>query len=46
MANPKILAAVEWLIGPEIFAKPVFTTRPKVARVAAGAMPWHQDCSY
>ena len=46
MSNPKILDAVESLLGPEIFANPVYNTRPKVPRVAAGAVPWHQDRSY
>ena len=46
MSNSKILDAVESLIGPEIFANPVYNTRPKVPRVAAGAVPWHQDRSY
>ncbi len=46
MANPKILDAVESLIGPELFANPVYNTRPKVPGVAAGAVPWHQDRSY
>jgi ectoine hydroxylase-related dioxygenase (phytanoyl-CoA dioxygenase family) len=46
MSNPKILDAVESLIGSEIFANPVYNTRPKVAGVAAGAVPWHQDKSY
>jgi ectoine hydroxylase-related dioxygenase (phytanoyl-CoA dioxygenase family) len=46
MANPKILDAVESLIGSEIFANPVYNTRPKVPNVAAGAVPWHQDRSY
>lgn len=46
MNNPKILDAVESLIGPEIFANPVYNTRPKVPKVAAGAVPWHQDRSY
>jgi phytanoyl-CoA hydroxylase len=46
MANPRILDAVESLIGGEIFANPVYNTRPKVPRVAAGAVPWHQDKSY
>ncbi len=46
MANPKILDAVESLIGAEIFANPVYNTRPKVPGVAAGAVPWHQDKSY
>lgn len=46
MANSKILDAVEFLIGGEIFANPVYNTRPKVPGVAAGAVPWHQDKSY
>lgn len=46
MSNPKILDLVESLIGPEIFANPVYNVRPKVPRVAAGAVPWHQDKSY
>ncbi len=46
MANPKILDAVESLIGGELFANPVYNTRPKVPGVAAGAVPWHQDKSY
>src|SRR4028119_1450194 len=46
MSNPKILDAVESLIGGEIFSNPVYNTRPKVPGVAAGAVPWHQDKSY
>jgi len=46
MARPKILDAVESLIGGEVFANPVYNVRPKVPRVAAGAVPWHQDKSY
>jgi phytanoyl-CoA hydroxylase len=46
MAQPKILDAVESLIGGEIFANPVYNVRPKVPKVAAGAVPWHQDKSY
>ena len=46
LANPIILDAVESLIGGEIFANPVYNTRPKVPQVAAGAVPWHQDKSY
>lgn len=45
-ANPKILDAVESLIGGEIFCNPVYNTRPKVPGVAAGIVPWHQDRSY
>lgn len=46
MSNPKILDAIESLIGPEIFSNPVYNVRPKVPRIAAGAVPWHQDKSY
>jgi phytanoyl-CoA hydroxylase len=46
MSNHKILDVVESLIGPEIFANPVYNVRPKVPRVAAGEVPWHQDKSY
>ena len=46
MSNPKIVDAVESLIGHEIFADPVYNVRPKVPKVAAGAVPWHQDKSY
>jgi phytanoyl-CoA hydroxylase len=46
LTNPKILGAVESLIGGEIYANPVYNIRPKVPRVAAGAVPWHQDRSY
>ncbi len=46
LSNVKILDAVESLIGPEIFSNPVYNTRPKVPKVAAGAVPWHQDKSY
>ena len=46
MSNPKILDVAESLIGPEIFANPVYNVRPKVPRVAAGEVPWHQDKSY
>ena len=46
MMNPKILDLVESLIGGEIFANPIYNTRPKVPKVAAGQVPWHQDKSY
>jgi ectoine hydroxylase-related dioxygenase (phytanoyl-CoA dioxygenase family) len=46
MANPKILDVVESIVGAEIFANPVYNTRPKVPKVAAGIVPWHQDKSY
>jgi ectoine hydroxylase-related dioxygenase (phytanoyl-CoA dioxygenase family) len=46
MSNPKIVDAVVSLIGEEIFCSPVYNVRPKVPKIAAGAVPWHQDKSY
>lgn len=46
LRNAKVLDVVESLIGPEIFANPVYNVRPKVPKVAAGEVPWHQDKSY
>jgi phytanoyl-CoA hydroxylase len=46
LSNAKVLDVVESLIGPEIFANPVYNVRPKVPQVAAGEVPWHQDKSY
>jgi len=46
MSHPKVLDAVESLIGGEIFSSPIYNIRPKVPGVAAGAVPWHQDRSY
>ena len=46
MSNPKIVDVIESLLGPEIFANPVYNVRPKVPKVAAGIVPWHQDKSY
>ena len=46
MSSPKILNVVESLLGPEIFANPVYNVRPKVPKVAAGIVPSHQDKSY
>ena len=46
MSNPKILDAVQSLIGPELFSNPVYNVLQKVPKVAAGAVPWHQDKSY
>lgn len=46
MSTPKILDAVESLIGGELFSNPVYNVRPKIPKVAAGAVPWHQDKSY
>jgi phytanoyl-CoA hydroxylase len=44
--DPRIVDAVASLIGEEIFCSPVYNVRPKVPKIAAGAVPWHQDKSY
>jgi phytanoyl-CoA hydroxylase len=46
MMNAKIVDAVASLIGDEIFSNPIYNVRPKVPKVAAGVVPWHQDKSY
>lgn len=46
ISNAKIINMVASLLGPEVFANPVYNSRPKVPSVAAGAVPWHQDRSY
>jgi phytanoyl-CoA hydroxylase len=46
MSTPKVVDAVESLIGGELFSNPVYNVRPKIPKVAAGAVPWHQDKSY
>lgn len=54
MRNPKLLDAVESLIGPEIYSNPVQHVRikppepltpkdPQTGQVQLGATPWHQD---
>jgi ectoine hydroxylase-related dioxygenase (phytanoyl-CoA dioxygenase family) len=44
--HPKLLAAIESVVGPEIVASSVYRIRPKVPGQALGVVPWHQDSGY
>jgi hypothetical protein len=44
--HPKLLAAVESLVGPEIVGSSVYRVRPKLPGLASGVVPWHQDSGY
>ncbi len=46
LRHPKLVAAVEDLVGPEIVGSSVYRIRPKVPRLADGVVPWHQDSGY
>lgn len=44
--HPKLLAAVECLVGDEIVASSVYRIRPKIPGIGRGIVPWHQDSGY
>lgn len=44
--HPRIVAAVESLIGPEIRFNGDYHVRPKLPRHALTTVPWHQDAYY
>lgn len=46
LANPQILAHVEALIGPEIWANGDYWIRPKRPHEDKTTLPWHQDSTY
>lgn len=46
MLYPRLLDAMEQVLGPEIVAASVYRVRPKVPGFAKGAVPWHQDSGY
>jgi phytanoyl-CoA hydroxylase len=46
MRTPRLLDAVESLVGPEIIASSVYRLRPKVPSHHQSAVPWHQDSGY
>ncbi len=46
LRHPKLLAAIESLVGPEIVASSVYRIRPKVPGKTLGVVPWHQDSGY
>ncbi|MAS36346.1 MAG: hypothetical protein CL610_20240 [Anaerolineaceae bacterium] len=46
LSNPKLLDAIESLVGPEIIASSVYRLRPKMPGLARGVVPWHQDSAF
>ena len=46
LTHPKLLDAMESLLGPELVASSVYRIRPKVPGLDRGVVPWHQDSGY
>jgi hypothetical protein len=46
LTHPRLLDAIEDLVGPEITASSVYRIRPKVPGLNRGIVPWHQDSGY
>ena len=46
IVHPKLLAAIESLVGPEIVGSSVYRIRPKLPGINRGVVPWHQDSGY
>ncbi len=46
ITHPRLLDAMESLVGPEIVGSSVYRIRPKVPGFARGEVPWHQDSGY
>jgi hypothetical protein len=46
ITHPRLLDAMECLIGPEIVGSSVYRIRPKIPGYAHGVVPWHQDSGY
>ncbi len=46
ITHPRLLDAMESLIGPEIVGSSVYRIRPKVPGYTRGIVPWHQDSGY
>jgi hypothetical protein len=46
ICHPKLLAAMESLVGPEIVGSSVYRLRPKFPGLERGVVPWHQDSGY
>ena len=44
--NPKLLAVVEQILGPDIAANGDWWVRPKLPREDITTLPWHQDSFY
>ena len=46
LSHPRLLEAIESLVGPEIIGSSVYRIRPKAPGYEKGAVPWHQDSGY
>jgi phytanoyl-CoA hydroxylase len=46
ITHPRLLDAMESLVGPEIVGSSVYRIRPKVPGLDRGVVPWHQDSGY
>jgi phytanoyl-CoA hydroxylase len=46
LTNPKLLDAVESLVGSEIIAASAYRLRPKVPNLDSAVVPWHQDSAF
>ena len=46
LTHPKLLDAMEDLVGKNIVASSVYRIRPKVPGLNRGVVPWHQDSGY
>jgi phytanoyl-CoA hydroxylase len=46
LTNPKLLDAMESLVGPEIIAASAYRLRPKLPNLDSGVVPWHQDSAF
>jgi hypothetical protein len=46
LTHPRLLDAMESLVGPEIVASSVYRIRPKLPGLERGEVPWHQDSGY
>jgi len=46
LTNPKLLDAMESVVGTEIIASSAYRVRPKVPGFRRGVVPWHQDSAF
>lgn len=46
ITHPRLLDALEMLLGPEVVGSSVYRIRPKVPGYERGVIPWHQDSGY
>jgi ectoine hydroxylase-related dioxygenase (phytanoyl-CoA dioxygenase family) len=46
LTHPRLLDAMESLLGPEVVGSSVYRVRPKLPGKSRGNVPWHQDSGY